>query len=81
MMQLIEIKENDFGETCRAKLLRTGGLWELEFYAENLAKSLGIKEMQWRLLGGFLVGDEKVTIDNKRSLRISKTKYLLIDTV
>ncbi|MCS6153630.1 hypothetical protein G3465_12070 [Shewanella baltica] len=78
-MKLYEITTNELGEETDQKLLKTGDLGELESYAENLARSQNIKEIQWSLLGGCLVSDDKMVIDNKRSLYISENKYLLID--
>lgn len=78
-MKLYEITTNELGEETDQKLLKIGDLGELESYAENLARSQNIKEIQWSLLGGCLVGDDKMVIDNKRSLYISENKHLLID--
>ncbi|MCG9757434.1 hypothetical protein L1D40_19840 [Shewanella insulae] len=78
-MQLFEITTNGFGDTTNVKALMTGQLGELESYAESLAKNQNVQEMHWNLEGGVCIGDEKITIDNKRSLKISETQYLLID--
>lgn len=48
-MQLYEIEKNSFEEYISKKLLKTGDLFELELYAEKLAKNLNVKEIQWRL--------------------------------
>lgn len=79
-MKLYEITDNEHSEEIVKKLLlESDDQGELESRAENIATALNILKMEWSLLGLPTIGDEKLNKKIKKSLKISETKYLLID--